>query len=270
MEIKQKGKTTIAIFNSPEEYKNELLELNQLDVDLVEIRDDSNTSKLSNLWGTNIIGWAKEITQDFYSNIEPKYHKYMRKTLNKAEKEGITYTIFEGIDKQNFSKWFYSLYKPFMDSKNSKVIIDEDWADSISGKKHNSIFFFNKEKELIAGNFFYNKVNTTSFSYKAISHNLPIDINPFIEYTCHKIALNNNSRILKKGIDYNLYGGDLNTGLSKYKLKYGFKPYSFISEKKNSFFRYLIVRKRNNLSDDSITFTAKCRYDHNLSASNLF
>lgn len=256
MKLANIAQYSLASFDSPEEFFSSQ---NQLAADFIEIKSDQTILDLGyeSAWGTKAISWEKEIRGEFIESIPVSHRKKVRKAIRACEKNNIRAEIYPEIPRDIYIRWLSEIYTPFMKQKGKNTYIGENWLEE-SGKIHSAVFIF-MDKKLIGGSFFRQRLNgNVSFSYKAILHNLSVDPNPLLEKTAYEIAQRQDATLLRKGIDFNLYGVDLSIGLMEYKLKYGFYPVNYLTTagQNPSYYRHLIIPQSSKFKGRLVTFVS--------------
>ena len=236
----------MGVFDSIAEYE----QVGNMQFDWVEIKSDKPLEGIPySTWGTKLITWRKSIGSSETDGMSEKQSKKYLKALRRLSNNGYTTKHFEEIPQHEFNTWFNEIYNPFIRSKGKEDGLKPDWNTSKTGKRHQGLFVFDEKGVLCGASYFQiKKDGGLSSSFKSVRHGGKIDINPALEQKAYEIASKLGSPYISKGVDYNLYGADLNIGLSEYKFKYGFKPLPYLFDKEGannpSYYRQILITKR--------------------------
>jgi desulfoferrodoxin (superoxide reductase-like protein) len=186
--------------------------------------------------------------EDYFNSLSKNKKKKIKKSLKKAKEENIEFVFQFPLQKKHFFEWI-EVYRDNINLKEKKEFhVDETWFDTHNERKGG--MFAIKEGKIIGGIVFKKMLENEYFKERwSIGFSSTkkvftiLGINELLNYYLINQAIKNNIKLILRGMDINIYGNHLSTGLYLFKKSLGFKtiPYpkkGFYYMKINSFKKF--------------------------------
>jgi hypothetical protein len=186
--------------------------------------------------------------EDYLNSLSKNKRKKIKKSLKKAKDENISFIFEFPLKREHFFEWI-KVYRDNISLKEKREFhVDETWFDKNSESKGG--FFALKDGKIIGGivfkkmpeNEYFKERWSIGFSSARKEFTI-FGINELLNYNLINQAINHNIGLILRGMDINMYGNHLSTGLYLFKKSLGFRiiPYpkkGFYYMKINSFSKF--------------------------------
>ncbi len=186
--------------------------------------------------------------EDYLNSLSKNKRKKIKKSLKKAKDDNIDFCFEFPLEKQHFFEWI-DVYRENISLKEKKEFhVDESWFDTNNERKGG--IFALKQGKIIGGivfkkmpeNDYFKERWSIGFSSTKKAFMI-LGINELLNYHLINHAIEKGIKLVLRGMDINIYGNHLSTGLYLFKKSLGFKtiPYprkGFYYMKINSFKKF--------------------------------
>ncbi|HLE48409.1 MAG TPA: ATP-grasp domain-containing protein [Patescibacteria group bacterium] len=156
-----------------------------------------------------------------------RLRKHLNNWLNNLSKYDLRYEIKQNITQEEFTQWYDKFLTILSSKEKANIRITKSWLKEkkIKAKKTGAVFIY-KGNTLLGGNLFIYGEESLLVGFGAVekTDTPKWSLGAIVDFICVKHAMETGMKKVSFGIDTNLYGHHLSTGLLTYKLNFGLTP----------------------------------------------
>jgi len=196
--------------------------------------------------------------EDYINSLSKNKRKKIKKSLKKAKDEKIDFIFEFPLERDHFLEWI-NVYRENISSKEKKEFhVDETWFDTHNERKGG---IFALKDGIIIGGIVFKKMfeneyfrERWSIGFSSTKKAFMIfGINELLNYNLINQAIKHDIKLILRGMDINIYGHHLSTGLYLFKKSLGFKTVPY--PKKRIY--YMRINSFSKFKDELLFFSIK-------------